>query len=208
LNPAAAFAVGLPIAYAIRRGWLQLRRFAMRTMLVLGATIALAISAAAAEPGNPYAGQEMRAIKALSDEDIAGLLKGEGMGFAKAAELNGYPGPRHVLDLAAQLKLTDAQRRQVQAIFERMSAGAKPLGAELVDRERSLDALFTRGEIRPDRLAIETAAIAKLSGRLRAVHLAAHLETKALLTPGQVAQYQQLRGYQDPSAPHGHHNHG
>src|SRR5215469_14793256 len=47
----------------------------------------------------PYAGQEARTIKALSDDDIAALRKGEGMGMAKAAELNGYPGPVHVLAL-------------------------------------------------------------------------------------------------------------
>jgi hypothetical protein len=74
----------------------------------------------------PYAGQEARTIKALSDDDIAALRKGEGMGMAKAAELNGYPGPVHVLALAAQLGLTETQQRDVRAIFERMSAAAKP----------------------------------------------------------------------------------
>jgi hypothetical protein len=40
-----------------------------------------------------YAGQQARTTKALSDEDIAALSNGEGKGMAKAAELNGYPGP-------------------------------------------------------------------------------------------------------------------
>ena len=156
----------------------------------------------------PYAGQQMRSIKALSDDDIATLRKGEGWGLAKAAELNGYPGPAHVLQLTAQLGLTDAQRRDVQAIFDRMSAAAKPLGAELIERERVLDQLFAKGDISPDRLTAETAAIAELQGRLRAVHLAAHLETRALLDPAQTARYQQLRGYGDPQAPGQHHHHG
>ena len=156
----------------------------------------------------PYAGQQERSIKALSDEDLVALRKGEGMGMAKAAELNGYPGPRHVLQLAAQLGLTEAQRRDVQAIFDRMSAAAKPLGAELIERERTLDQLFAKGDISPDRLAAATATIAELQGRLRAVHLAAHLETRTLLNPDQVARYQQLRGYGDPQAPTQHHHHG
>jgi Spy/CpxP family protein refolding chaperone len=154
-----------------------------------------------------YAGQQSRSIKALSDEDIAALQNGDGMGVAKAAELNGYPGPKHVLDLAQQLKLTDAQRAQVQAIFDRMSGVAKPLGAELVERERQLNKLFQKGEITPDRLAGETTAIGELQGRLRSVHLAAHLETRALLDSGQIALYQQLRGYGDAAAPM-HHHHG
>jgi hypothetical protein len=154
----------------------------------------------------PYAGQQARTIKALSDDDIAALRKGEGMGMAKAAELNGYPGPAHVLQLATQLALTEVQRSDVQNIFDRMSAAAQPLGAELIVQEQALDQLFAKGEITPDRLTGATAAIAELQGRLRSVHLAAHLETRSLLTGDQLALYPQLRDYGDPQAPAGHHH--
>jgi hypothetical protein len=178
----------------------------LRTMIAILATCALGLPTLAAEmPVTSYAGQQARQVKALSDEDIAALRKGEGMGMAKAAELNGYPGPAHVLDLATQLRLTPDQLQQVTAIHERMSAAAKPLGDELIAREQVLDQLFASGEITPDRLAIETAAIGELNGRLRLVHLAAHLETRALLHSDQIALYQHLRGYADPaSAPHNH----
>jgi Spy/CpxP family protein refolding chaperone len=175
--------------------------------LALVACAAITVPVLADAPTAPYAGQQTRAIKALSPEDVTALLKGEGMGFAKAAELNGYPGPAHVLALFQQLNLTETQRRQVQATFHRMSAAATPLGAELVDREQTLDQLFVKGEITPDRLAANTAAIAELQGRLRSVQLAAHLETRALLTQEQIALYQQLRGYSDPAAPQQHHHH-
>ena len=102
--------------------------------------------------------------------------------MAKAAELNGYPGPAHVLQLAGQLGLTEAQQRDVQAIFDRMHASAKLIGGELIAREQILDQLFAKGDITPDRLATATAAIAELQGRLRAVHLSAHLGTRTLLT--------------------------
>jgi hypothetical protein len=62
-------------------------------------------------------------------------------------------------------------------------------------REQALDQLFARREITPDRLAIETAVIGELSARLRSVHLAAHLETRALFHPDQIALYERLRGY-------------
>jgi len=161
----------------------------------------LAVSGFADTPSNSYSGQQARSIKALSDEDIAGLLKGEGMGMAKAAELNGYPGPKHVLMQAEELKLTGAQRQQLQVIFDRMSAAARPLGAELIGRELLLDRLFASGEITPDRLAAETAAIGTLEGSLRSVHLAAHLQTRALLSADQIALYKRLRGYESPTAP-------
>jgi Spy/CpxP family protein refolding chaperone len=179
----------------------------VRTALAFGICLITAPVLAEAPPA-PYPGQQTRAIKALSDEDIAALLKGEGMGFAKAAELNGYPGPRHVLDLGAQLKLTPDQRQRAQAIFDRMSAAAKPFGAELVERERALDQLFQKGGISPDHLTTETARIAELQGRLRSVHLSAHLETRALLTADQIAMYQHLRGYGGQVAPMQHRHHG
>jgi len=128
------------------------------------------------------------------------------MGMAKAAELNGEPGPKHVLDLAGQLGLTETQRRDVQAILDRMSAVAKPLGGQLIAQGQALDQLFAKGEITPD-LTVATAAIAELQGRLRAVHLSAHLETRALLNPDQIARYEQLRGYGDQQAPAQRHQH-
>ena len=178
------------------------------TILAALAVCTLAAPVLAAEmPATPYAGQQARTIKTLSDEEIAALRNGEGMGMAKPAELNGYPGPVHVLTLAAKLGLTDNQQRQVTRIFERMSAAAKSLGAELIAHEQTLDQLFVKGEIRLDRLTAETAAIAKLQGRLRLVHLGAHLETRALLNPDQIARYEELRGYGQPEAPAQHHHH-
>lgn len=179
-----------------------------RIMFAAVAACILALPTLAAElPATPYAGQQARPIKSLSEEDIAALRKGEGMGMAKPAELNGYPGPAHVLTLAAQLRLTQAQHQQVSAVFERMSAAAKPLGAEVIAREQALDQLFANRQITSDQLAAETAAIGELQARLRNVHLSAHLETRALLTPEQLALYQKLRGYGGPAMPE-HHHHG
>jgi Spy/CpxP family protein refolding chaperone len=176
-----------------------------RTLVLALAISALALPGLADDSSMPYAGQQSRTIKALSGEDIAALLQGEGMGMAKAAELNGYPGPKHVLILAEELKLTARQRREIRAVFDRMSAAAKPLGAELVERERALDQQFAEREITQDRLAAETGAIGELQGRLRSVHLTAHLETRALLSPDQIVLYEQLRGYGSPAAPMHHH---
>src|SRR5262245_58316557 len=84
------------------------------------ACLCVALPAAAQAPSAPYAGQQNREIKALSPEEIRDLAEGRGMGLAKAAELNGYPGPSHVLELAAPLRLTAEQRAATQALFQRM----------------------------------------------------------------------------------------
>jgi len=56
-----------------------------------------------------YVGQENRDIKSLSPQEMSDYLEGKGMGYAKSAELNKYPGPRHVLDMASELGLTQEQ---------------------------------------------------------------------------------------------------
>jgi len=146
-------------------------------------------------PALPYAGLQGRAIKSLSREQIAQLTAGEGMVLALAAELNGYPGPRHVIDLSTQLGLTDDQRGHVQRLFDDMKAEAVPLGQKLIAAERDLNAAFADRTITPERLAAATAAIGELQGKLRDTHLKYHLATAALLTPDQIHRYTELRGY-------------
>jgi hypothetical protein len=142
-----------------------------------------------------HAGKESREIKALSAEEMAGYLAGEGMGMALAAELNGWPGPRHVLDLADPLGLDSATVAEVRAIHARMLAEATRLGEEYVAREQELDHRFARRHIDPDRLAAITEELGRLQGALRLAHLRAHLETTALLTDAQIRRYDELRGY-------------
>jgi hypothetical protein len=146
---------------------------------------------------SPYSGQESREIKALSESEIAGLMAGKGMGYAKAAERNGYPGPKHVLELADELHLSPEQREQTQAVFARMEASAKELGSRLVDAERALDVMFREGTVTPDSLAAALSQIGALQAELRGAHLQAHLEQACILEKGQVARYMELRGYGD-----------
>ena len=162
---------------------------------LLGFTLALVTVSATADSQSPYVGQESRAIKALSPQEISDYLSGKGMGLAKAAELNGYPGPAHVLELAAQLDLTLDQKTKTEVLFKKMQARAIPLGIELVEEERALDRLFVSRAVNSQSLAQALARIGRLQGQVRQVHLDAHIEQTALLTPAQVEKYNRLRGY-------------
>ena len=144
---------------------------------------------------SPYTDLTKRTIKALSADEIRGLRAGEGMGFALPAELNGYPGPKHVLELADALELTKDQREKTQAIFDAMAEDARSLGDQLVEAEAHLDRAFVDGSI--DRAALDelTAAVASVRGRVRAVHLSAHLDMMDVLTRQQIDHYSKLRGY-------------
>jgi hypothetical protein len=75
----------------------------------------------------------------LSEQQIADLNAGRGMGLALAAELNGYPGPIHAIELAEQLHLSPDQLSKLESLFEAMKAETIPLGATLISQERSLN---------------------------------------------------------------------
>jgi hypothetical protein len=163
--------------------------------------------ARAAETPSPYAGQETREIKALSRDEINGYVSGDGMGFAKAAELNHYPGPKHVLELADKLQLSEEQRRRSQMIFEDMKSKAVSLGKQFVEKEGLLDSRFAAANISYAELLQLVTEISVLHGEIRAVHLQAHLSQRAVLTADQLMHYDALRGYQG-SGTHGqHHGH-
>ena len=156
----------------------------------------------------PYAGFQERAIRALADQQVADLLAGRGAGYALAAELNHYPGPAHVLELAADLGLSPEEEQAIAAIKASMQADAQRLGQQLVELERQLDQAFAGKTITVDALTRLTGLIATVEGQLRAVHLAAHLDTAQILSPEQIAHYDALRGYADTNQEHeGDHAH-
>ena len=139
-----------------------------------------------------------RQIKALSEKQIQGYLAGEGMGMALPAELNHFPGPRHVLDLADSLNLTPGQHQQIQAIYDQMHRDAVRLGKAIVEKEKALENLFAQSLPDSQKVHQVLREIGTLNGELRWVHIQAHLQTRGQLSKYQVAEYDRLRGYRKP----------
>ena len=156
--------------------------------------VALAGPAIAQHP-QPYADLQHRTVKALSDQQMSDLRTGRGMGLALSAELNGYPGPLHVIELADRLQLTSDQRAQVQWLYDAMKAEAISVGEKLITQEAALDRLFAERIVSTRSLARLTAQIGETQGQLRTVHLKYHLTTAELLTADQRQRYAELRGY-------------
>lgn len=192
---------------------------ASNLVLAVACTAALIATAIASPPSHrghpaptaaaqPYAGQQSRDVSSLSADDVDALLAGRGWGLAKPAELNGFPGPMHVLELAAELRLTSEQWQAVQASFDRMRVKAQDVGARYVAAERAIDAAFRAA--RPQAEIVQKVHEAeKLRAELRLAHLNAHMEVTPLLTPEQRHRYAELRGYAGAGAhaPHGQHRH-
>jgi hypothetical protein len=176
----------------------------MKTRSILAALI---LTSTAAFAQSPYAGMQTRPIKALSEQQVADLKAGRGMGLALAAELNGYPGPAHLLELADKLDLSADQRSKLQELLASMKQEALPIGAKLLDQEAELDREFMSHTITPESLKSSTAAIAATQGVLRETHLKYHLSTAALVTQSQMQRYSELRGYGDDHAMNSPHHH-
>ncbi|MCI4665343.1 MAG: periplasmic heavy metal sensor [Neomegalonema sp.] len=155
----------------------------------------------------PYAGLQKRKIASLSEDDLAALRAGRGWGLALPAELNGLPGPAHVLELHAKLGLSAEQKAAVEKIFAAMRAKAISAGKRFIEAEAALSGAFAKGGVEKAKLRELLDAAATARADLRMAHLAAHIDTAKLLTPAQIKRYQALRGYaDDPCAntPPGH----
>lgn len=168
-------------------------------------------AAAQAEPTpTPSAYRELldTEIRGLSPETIDGYRNGAGMGMALPAELNGYPGPRHILDLADDLELTPEQHEQIQALFDAMLPVAIELGEQILTKEAELELAYRDGTIDDAFLHDHLVLIGQLEAELRYTHLRTHLSTIDILSPYQVTLYDVLRGYEDAPMDHSNHQHG
>jgi hypothetical protein len=177
--------------------------------ILIGGLLVLCVAGrVGADNVSPYRGQVNTEIRGLSEQEVSDLRKGRGMGRARAAELNGYPGPRHVLDAAqtGQLALTPERTRAAERLFDGMAREAQRLGDQILREEQGLEGEFRVGRISEADLNARTLRIAALEGKLRAVHLRAHIAMRAALSPTEIQRYNTIRGYDVPTEQqHQHH---
>ncbi len=171
----------------------------MKIILLVPPLLILGFAAQASEAQHShtskYAGHEKQTIKSLSPGDIAELKRGGGWGLAKAAELNGVPGPFHLLKMKHAIHLSDVQVSAISIIYERMKSRAIQQGETLIALERDLETHFRNRTITDAILRASLKAIAEARRELRYIHLATHLKTPKILTRDQISKYNALRGY-------------
>lgn len=126
--------------------------------------------------------------------DKDSLLKGLGMGLATIADVNNYPGPKHVINLKTELGLTRDQLKKTEALDKVVSSSAIAKGEEVVQAEEELFKLFEAGTVSEKALRSKLEQIGNLRSDLRFIHLQAHLRMKQILTPDQIKHYSEIRG--------------
>ena len=126
-------------------------------------------------------------------QDREGLLNAEGMGQAAYAERNGYPGPKHALELAKELQLSDTQKKSLRSLVEEMTTRGKELGERIIQIEEEMNKAFENGVVTEKSVRADADQIGRLRGKLRALHLNAHLKAKKILTEKQIEMYRKLR---------------
>jgi len=137
-------------------------------------------------------GSSQAAHHAFLEQERAAIERGEGFGMALPADRSGYPGPKHILELKEQLKLTVEQQATVEKLFLAMKEKAIARGKEVLLGEERLEKMFAEG--RPEaELREDSFRVASLRAELRWVHLEAHLAAKKLLTAEQLMTYRHLR---------------
>jgi hypothetical protein len=166
--------------------------------IALAALLAAGPASAQHPSALPYSDLEQRTVKALSDEQITDLRAGRGMGLALPAELNGYPGPVHILELCDRIWLTADQQKSVHELHAAMKAETVPLGERLIAQGTELDRQFATKTVALANLQAATAEIGATQCALRFAHMRYHLSTLDVLTPEQVRLYGELREYGDP----------
>lgn len=166
------------------------------TVVTMACIVARPAAAQHEHQDSPYAGMEHGEIPSLTQQEMLDLRNAAGMGFAKPAELNHYPGPRHVIELKEAIGLTSDQLEAIEGIESVMRERALELGEAIIEAERALNQRFEHGHIDEETLEAATREIAAVYGELRYTHLQAHLTTRRLLTDAQVAEYDRLRGYE------------
>jgi Spy/CpxP family protein refolding chaperone len=175
----------------------------LRTVLFVSL---LALPAAARQGGHAHpqqpAPQAEAGHHAFLEMERQAIERGEGMGMAMAADKNGYPGPKHVLELKEQLRLTPEQEAEMNRLMAAMKQKAVAAGKELLAAEAELEAMFAAGR-EEAALRAQVERIAALRAKVRWVHLETHLAARKALTAEQNRMYTHIR-YPPQRAGHGH----
>jgi len=168
----------------------------MKNKLILFFVCALCNGGIFAQHHTGYSTDLKNEIKALSQEEVNGYLNGDGMGLAKAAELNHFPGPKHVLEFSNELELTEDQISKTNNLIQDMKKNAVSLGNQIIQKEKVLDSLLTNGVAEEKIVHSLLLEISQLNGELRFIHIKAHIRQKEILTGEQITLYSKLRGYE------------
>lgn len=116
--------------------------------------------------------------------------------MALYAEINGYPGPKHALEMKDELGLTKEQIKKTESLINDINVSATVKGQDVIEAEEDLNRSFATEKITERTLRTKLEKIGKLRAELKFMHLQAHLKMKQILSPNQIARYKELRAHE------------
>jgi len=173
---------------------MKIEKFMLVTALGLLLAAGLAPQATAASaPQENRGGHQGDRHGGMQQRQFRALRQGRGTGMARAAEINGYPGPMHVLQLTEELALSDEQVARTREIRDGVRDRAPEIGRQIIAAEQRLASMFAEDRASAAAMDALLEEIAGLRARLRGLHLNAHLEQARVLSDEQIEQYMKLR---------------
>ncbi|HMB37963.1 MAG TPA: hypothetical protein VKO85_02715 [Wenzhouxiangellaceae bacterium] len=166
---------------------------ALTVALTIVFTVASTVAPHALAQETADSGQHGNRHQSMQAREFSNLRQGRGMGMGRVAGVNGYPGPRHVLEHAEALELTEGQIERSGELMARVKTRAPELGNQIVDAEKRLEAMFAEGSINAAKMDSLLLEIAELRAHLRSLHLTAHLDQAAVLTEAQLEKFKTLQ---------------
>lgn len=132
-------------------------------------------------------------VKILTDQQYNAYLSGDDINnLAYVATLYRYPYPDQVLKYKAHLKLSAQQITQLNQINSTLKMKKTEVGLSILQNERVIDSLFRTRRITEATIVFYTNRYGLYQGEYRGALLIAGYNTRKVLNPVQLNQYNEL----------------
>lgn len=132
-------------------------------------------------------------VRTLTDEQYNAILNGDDVyNVAHVAAMYRYPYPDQVLKYRTHLKLSAEQIAKLNAINATLKMKKTEVGLSVVQNERVIDSLFRTRRVNESVIVFYTNRYGAYQGEYRGALLIACYNTRKVLNPVQLNQYNEL----------------
>jgi predicted transcriptional regulator len=132
-------------------------------------------------------------VKTLTDEQYNHILNGDDIyNLSYVAQLYRYPNPDDILKYRTRLKLSAEQVKKLKEIKATLHMKKVEVGLSVVQNERMIDSMFRTRRLSEGLIVYYTNRYGLYQGEYRGALLIACYNTRKVLNPVQLNQYNEL----------------